>query len=69
MWDNQGPTPVQGDWALRPDTGYAIEGNVRRQVPEWGGQYVLMKLEQSALFDGTSVRYLAGRQTQWHLVR
>jgi hypothetical protein len=28
-----------------------------------------MKLEQSALFDGTSVRYLAGRQTQWHLVR
>jgi hypothetical protein len=60
---------VQGDWALRPDTGYAIEGNVRRQVPEWGGQYVLMKLEQSALFDGTSVRYLAGRQTQWHMVR
>lgn len=69
MWDNQGPTPVQGDWPLHPDTAYAIEGNVRRQVPEWGGQYVLIKLEQSAIFDGSSVRYLAGRQTRWLLVR
>lgn len=69
MWDNQGPTPVQGDWPLHPDTGYAIEGNVRKTVPEWGGQFVQMKLEQSALFDGRQVRYLAGRQTELHLVR
>ena len=38
-------------------------------VPEWSGQEVQIKLEQSALFDGREVRYLAGRQTQWHLVR
>jgi len=69
MWDNQGPTPVQGDWPLHPDTAYAIEGATRRAVPEWGGQFVQMKLEQSALFDGRQVRYLAGRQTEWHLVR
>jgi hypothetical protein len=50
-------------------TAYAIEGNVKSQVPEWDGQYVQIKLEQSALFDGKQVKYLAGRQTQWHVVR
>ena len=69
MWDNQGPTPVQGDWPLHPNTGYAIEGNVRSRVPEWNDQFVLVKLEQSAVFDGEQVRYLAGRQTRWHLIR
>ena len=69
MWDNQGPTPVQGDWTLHPNTGYAIEGNVKVAVPEWNGQLVQIKLEQSAVFDGKRVVYLAGRQTAWHVVR
>jgi Xaa-Pro aminopeptidase len=69
MWDNQGPTPVRGDWPLRPMTGYAIEGNVRAPVPEWNGEWVQIKLEQSAYFDGQRVIYLAGRQTGWHVVR
>ena len=68
MWDNQGPTPVQGDWPLNPMTGYAIEGNVTVRVPEWGNQAVQMKLEQSAFFDGIAVHYLAGRQTALHLI-
>lgn len=69
MWDNQGPTPVQGDWPLQPMTAYAIEGNVRTRLPEWDGQWLQVKLEQSALFDGEQVFYLAGRQTEWHIVR
>lgn len=69
MWDNQGPTPIQGDWKLRPNTAYAIEGNVKVPVPEWDGQLVQIKLEQSAVFDGKRVVYLAGRQTEWHVVR
>lgn len=69
MWDNQGPTPVQGDWPIHPDTVYAIEGNIRQPLPEWGGQWVQIKLEQSALFDGKRILYLAGRQTRWHVVR
>ncbi len=68
MWDNQGPTPLRGDWRLRANTGYAIEGNVKVAVPEWDGQLVQIKLEQSAVFDGEQVWYLAGRQTEWHLV-
>ena len=69
MWDNQGPTPVLGDWKLSPNTAYAIEGNVKVAVPEWNGQLVQIKLEQSAIFDGKRVHYLAGRQTEWHVVR
>ncbi len=69
MWDHQGPTPVRGDWRLYPATAYAIEGNVKVEVPEWDGQRVQIKLEQSAVFDGERVVYLAGRQTRWHLAR
>lgn len=68
FWDNQGPTPVIGDWKLRPNTAYAIEGNVKVAVPEWNDQLVQIKLEQSAVFDGKKVMYLAGRQTTWHIV-
>ena len=68
-WDNQGPSPVYGDWKLRANTAYAIEGNGKVPVPEWNGQLVQIKLEQSALFDGKRVQYLAGRQTAWHVVK
>jgi Xaa-Pro aminopeptidase len=69
MWDNQGETPIRGDWELYADTAYAIEGNNMVQLSAWDGQWVQIKLEQSALFDGKQVHYLAGRQTAWHVVR
>jgi hypothetical protein len=69
MWDNQGPTPVQGDWPLYPATVYAIEGNIKHALPEWEGQWVQVKLEQDAVFDGQRVVYLAGRQVTWHLIK
>ena len=69
MWDNQGDTPVRGDWPLHPDTCYAIEGNVKVPLATWDGQVLQIKLEQTACFDGESVTYIAGRQTRWHLVR
>jgi hypothetical protein len=69
MWDNQNATPILGDWKLSPSTAYAIEGNVKVAVQEWNGQLVQIKLEQSAVFDGKTVHYLAGRQTEWHVVR
>lgn len=69
MWDDQSGVADGGRWPLYPGTAYAIEGNIKAQVPEWGGQWVQVKLEQSALFDGERVHYLAGRQTTWHVVR
>ena len=69
MWDNQGRTPIRGDWKLYANTCYAIEGNVTVRVPEWNDQPVQIKLEQDAWFDGEAVHYIGGRQTSWHLVR
>ena len=69
MWDNQNATAGQGDWPLHAMTVYAIEGNIKAPLPEWEGQLVQIKLEQTALFDGQRVQYLAGRQTQWHVIR
>jgi len=69
MWDNQGPTPVQGDWPLHAWTSHSTEGNVKVAVPEWDGQYVQIKLEEDAVFDGAAVHYIAGRQTEWHVVQ
>lgn len=69
MWDNQGPTPIKGDWPLYENTAYAIEGNIITQVPEWDNELIQIKLEQTAIFDGKTVWYLAGRQTQWHFIK
>jgi Xaa-Pro aminopeptidase len=68
MWDDQKPGQLRGEWKLHANTGYAIEGNIRQQVAEWDDQWVQIKLEQSAVFDGKRVLYLAGRQTTWHVV-
>jgi len=69
MWDNQGPTPIRGDWPLYESTAFSIEGNVKVQIPEWDGQWIQIKLEQDAVFEGGTVSYIAGRQTEWHIVR
>ncbi|AOE49066.1 M24 family metallopeptidase [Kangiella sediminilitoris] len=69
MWDNQGPTPIKGDWPLYKNTAYAIEGNVKVELPEWDNQLIQIMLEQSALYDGERVIYLGGRQTEWHFIR
>jgi hypothetical protein len=67
FWDNQGPSP-QGEHPLRPHTAWSIELSARANVPEWDGQEVEFRSEEDAYFDGTRVRYLDGRQTEFHLI-
>jgi len=69
MWDKPGAIAETGDWPLHADTAYAIEGNIALPLELWDGQHVQIKLEQSAYFDGERIIYLAGRQTEWHVVR
>lgn len=69
MWDAPGAIEGRGDWPLHPDTAHAIEGSIKLPVPEWDGQLVHIKTEQSAVFDGERVIYLGGRQTEWHIVQ
>jgi Xaa-Pro aminopeptidase len=68
FWDNQAADP-RGAHRLRPGTAWSIELNARRAVPEWGGQEIEFRLEEDAFFDGRAVRWLDGRQTEFHLIR
>ena len=47
FWDNQAADP-RGAHRLRANTAWSIELNVRRPVPEWGGQEIEFRLEEDA---------------------
>jgi len=68
MWDNQNGLPGHGDWRLYPDTAYALELNVTQTVPGWAGQ-VRFGLEQDIWVSETGMRYIAGRQIQYHVIK
>lgn len=68
LWDQQDGVQGKGDVPLRPNTAYSIELNAAVDVPDWGGQEVLFRVEEDALFTGETVRYLDGRQTQLYLI-
>ncbi|MEM7728549.1 MAG: M24 family metallopeptidase [Pseudomonadota bacterium] len=67
FWDNQDPDP-RGSGPVNAGTAWAIELNATRTVPEWGGQRVEFRTEEDAFFDGETVRYLDGRQTELTLI-
>lgn len=67
FWDNQNPDP-RGEHPLRPNTAWSIELNAKAKVPEWNNQEVEFRLEEDAIFDGATVSYLDGRQTEFHLI-
>ena len=67
FWDNQEADP-RGEYRVRAGTTWSIEFTNYYEVPEWGGQRVDFRSEEDAWFDGTSVRYLDGRQTELTLI-
>lgn len=67
FWDNQKDDP-RGTYAVRANTTWSIELTNYSAVPEWGGQKVDFRSEEDAYFDGKSVRFLDGRQTQLTLI-
>ncbi len=68
LWDQQEGVAGKGDYELQADTCYSIELNAKRPVPEWDGQEVRIALEEDAAFTGGKLRWLAGRQTHFHLI-
>ncbi|MGS1017747.1 M24 family metallopeptidase [Allosphingosinicella humi] len=67
FWDNQGDSPT-GTMTINPNTAWSIELSAALAVPEWDGQLVDFRLEEDAWFDGRSVTYLDGRQSDFHLI-
>jgi hypothetical protein len=69
LWEQQNGVPGQGDYTIFYDTCYAIELNIRTEIPEWGGQEVPIALEQDAAFTKEGIYFLDGRQTKFHLIK
>lgn len=67
MWDAQEGVPIKGDYPMFAQTAYSIELNTASFIEEWNKEIRIM-LEEDAFFDGKSVTYLDGRQTEFHLI-
>jgi Xaa-Pro aminopeptidase len=67
FWDNPNADP-RGDGPIRANTAWSIELTSYANVPEWGGQRVDFRTEEDAFFDGRTVRYIDGRQTEITLI-
>ena len=67
FWDNKNGDP-RSEYRLRADTAWSIELTSYNAVPEWGGQRVDFRSEEDAWFDGETVRFLDGRQTELTLI-
>ena len=69
MWDKQEGVPGSGDYPMHANTAYSIELTAMVDVPDsWSVEPMRMKLEQDGFYDGTSFRYIAGRQTEYLII-
>ncbi len=68
MWDMQQGVPGSGDYKLYPKTAYSIELNSSTFIPEWKKDIRIM-LEEDGYFDGSSFRYIGGRQEKLHIIK
>jgi Xaa-Pro aminopeptidase len=67
FWDNQQAEP-RGQGAIHSNTAWSIELTTYAAVPEWGGQRVDFRTEEDAFFDGSTLRFIDGRQTALTLI-
>ena len=70
LWDYQEGVPGRGDAKVIPSMWFSIELQATTAVPEWGGQFVRMALEEDAIVgaDGR-VRWALRRQGDLLLVK
>ncbi|MDG1996227.1 MAG: hypothetical protein P8J14_07030 [Emcibacteraceae bacterium] len=69
MWDKQEGVPGDGDYPMHANTAYSIELTALVDVPDsWSTEPMKVKLEQDGVYDGENFRYIAGRQTNYHII-
>ena len=69
MWDKQDGVPGSGDYPMHANTVYSIELTALVDVPDsWSTKPMRMMLEQDGHYDGSTFRYIAGRQTEYHII-
>ncbi|PIB22977.1 M24 family metallopeptidase [Maribacter sp. 4G9] len=69
MWDSQGGVMKDDgeNYALNPNTVYAIELNTTITIPEWNRDIRIM-LEEAGFYGEKGFRYVNGRQTELLLI-
>jgi Xaa-Pro aminopeptidase len=67
FWDNQNGDE-HGKFTIDADTCWSIELAATKAVPEWGGQEVTFRAEENAFFDGKSVHFIDGRETELRVI-
>ena len=67
MWDNQKGIVGPGDYPLYPNTAYSIELNAAVEIPEWK-KTVRIMLEEDGFYDGSTFRYIDGRQREIFMI-
>ncbi|MBT6030941.1 MAG: M24 family metallopeptidase [Kordiimonadaceae bacterium] len=68
MWDKQEGVPGSGDYPMHANTAYSIELTALVDIPNWSAKPMRMLLEQDGIYNGTTFRYIAGRQTEYHII-
>lgn len=68
LWDMQNGVKGRGDYPLYNNTAYSLELCVDVDIKEWN-MTLSLGAETDILFVDNKVHYLAGRQTQLHLVK
>ena len=68
FWDNQNGDE-HGKYTIDANTCWSIELAATKTVPEWGGQEVTFRGEENAFFDGKSVHFIDGRETELRLIK
>lgn len=58
----------RGEYALYPNTCYAIEFSCTTSIPEWDGQDVRIGFEETGVFTEDGCRYIDGHQTKFFLI-
>jgi len=68
FWDNQSGDE-RGLLRIHANTAWSIELAATRAVPEWDGQEITFRTEENAFFDGKTVHFIDGRETELRLIK
>ncbi len=68
LWDKQGGVEGSGDYPMYDNTAYSLELSATSYVESFEAN-IRMGMETDVLFRDGKVYYLAGRQTEFHLVK
>lgn len=66
-WEQENPLP-RGEVALEYNSAFVMELSTEGEVPEWGGQSVVLPTEEPVIFTRQGCRTLCQRQTAFHII-